>query len=376
MHSTTSYKATACGPGCGDTLDHGTLWITDDGASFQGATGAFTLPMEGLRMDRAGATGDTIRITNPAHPDWFISTTELSIIRDPQLISRAQLHSSLKRGRRRSACCISGCVSVILLAVVIVFGIVASKDFIVGSLANHFPKEWEKKLGDALLVVTLPETSRVTDAELVAGLNTIAGPVLEAIPESEGFTSFTIHLSADPTPNAFAIPGGHIIVNSGLITLADTPEEVAGVIAHEAGHATLRHGLQSLINRIGTVALISVIFGDAEGVTAVLVEGSDYLLAQKYSRDAERQADDKAWQYLEAANVNPAGLVTFFEKLKTVDGSGAATMPTIMSTHPATDERIQALEKKLQAAPKDKSYRPINMDYAAYKAAVLKAQGH
>lgn len=372
MTETARYKAQGCGPGCPDKLESGEVWINPAGASFRGETAAFLLPMEGLRMDRAGATGDAIRITNPAHPDWFISTTELAIMREPMLVSRADLRSSVKSVRRRGACCLSGCLGAIIAAILLVMLLIASREALVGGLANYFPPEMEKQLGDRLVTTVAPPESRLEDPELVAGLDAIAAPVLAAVPADEGFTSFTIYLSADPTPNAFALPGGHIVVNAGLILTADNAEEVAGVIAHEAAHASLRHGLQSIIGRLGTGALIRLMAGDAAGISTVLMDGGGYLLNQKYSRDFERQADEKAWQYLTAANVNPAGLVTFFEKLKALEGKGAAT-PAILSTHPATADRINALEAQLQTLPEGKEWRSFDLDYSAFQAAVKRS---
>ncbi len=362
------YNATACGPGCPDTLDTGMLWFTEAGASFRGNAAAFTLPMEGLRIDRAGATGDTIRITNPGYPEWFISTTDLSMLREPLLVSRADLKASVTSGRRRGCCCAGGCITLILLLVALVVGLVMSRDAIVASVADHFPQEWEKKIGDSLVAGVVPQETRLEDPALVAGLNAIADPVLLAIPKDEGFTSFTLYLSADPTPNAFAMPGGHIVVSAGLILLADNAEEVAGVLAHEAAHATLRHGLQSIISRAGTAALFSMVLGDVEGLSALLIEGGGYLLNQKYSRDFERQADQKALEYLKKANVNPTGLSTFFEKLKALEGAGQ--MPAILSTHPATDERIKALESKTEAVAPGNGWHRFAVDYPALQSAV------
>ncbi len=327
--------------------------------------------MDGLRIDRAGATGDTIRFSNPAHPDWFISTTQLAIMREPMLVSRADLKTSVKSVRRTGFCCLAGCMGAIILAIVLVVALIASRDLLVGSLTNHFPPELEKRIGDVMVTTVAPPAGRLDDLELVTSLNAIAAPVLAAVPADEGFTSFTLYLSADPTPNAFALPGGHIIVNAGLIMTAENPEEVAGVIAHEAGHAALRHGLQSIISQMGTSAFIGLMAGDAGGLTAVLTDGGGYLLNQKYSRDFERQADEKAWEYLMRANVNPAGLVSFFEKLKGLESGGS--VPAILSTHPATDERIQALETRLQALPKDKTWKALKVDYPAFKAAVTRS---
>src|SRR5690606_20904372 len=125
--------------------------------------------------------------------------------------------------------CLGGCVTLVVILVLMVMALVASKDALVGGLTDYFPMELEQRIGNTLVSATVPEATRLADPELTAGLDEIARPIFAAIPKREGFTSFTLYLAADPTPNAFALPGGHIIVNAGLITTAENAEEVAGV---------------------------------------------------------------------------------------------------------------------------------------------------
>lgn len=366
------YKASACGPGCEQELDHGTLTVSANGASFSGPRTAFTLPLDGLKMVRAGATADTLQLSHPSYPGHIISTLDLALLTDPVLRSQSDLRRTLAGHSRRGPCCIGGCLGALLVLVLLVVGFFLAKDAIVGALTRHFPQEYEQKVGNLLLPAVLPPGKQMDDPALVEQLNMLADPVLKAVPATAGFTTFTLHLASDPVPNAFAIPGGHIIVNSGLIKLADTPEQVVGVIAHEAGHAAMRHGLQSLISRAGTAAVLQLVLGDASGLAGVLHEGGGYLLNQKYSRDYERQADEKAWDYMMAANVNPAGLGQFFAKLEQEQG---VVPPEILSTHPNTAARRDELQRRLKALPADQQWRNYakTLDFQQFKQDVQSA---
>ncbi|MFW6236744.1 MAG: M48 family metalloprotease, partial [Desulfovibrionales bacterium] len=100
----------------------------------------------------------------------------------------------------------------------------------------------------------------------------ITDPVFQGIPETE--YDFRVYLARNPEINAFALPGGIIVLNSGLILSATGPDQVAGVLAHEAAHVTLRHGLRQIIGTVGLFALVQALFGDATGLMAVLIDNS------------------------------------------------------------------------------------------------------
>jgi predicted Zn-dependent protease len=103
--------------------------------------------------------------------------------------------------------------------------------------------------------------------------------------------------------------------------------------------------------------MIQTLFGDATGLAAVATDSSRWLLQQKFSRDTEREADDVGWDYLVRAKIDPRGLIDFFGKMqKEMDPAAAAVdgSLTLLSTHPATPERIAHLEEKWKRVP-DKS---------------------
>ena len=158
--------------------------------------------------------------------------------------------------------------------------------------------------------------------------------------------------------NAFAIPGGYVYVNLGLIRFADTEAELAGVMAHEVGHVVGKHGMKQLTKQYGLAALAQLLLGKDPGrleELATQVVTSGFLL--KYSREAEREADLLATKKMHSAGINPAGMANFFEKLLSAEKRQPTKVEQLISTHPGTSERITNVRQQIQQLP-PKSYDP------------------
>lgn len=166
--------------------------------------------------------------------------------------------------------------------------------------------------------------------------------------------------------NAFALPGGQIVITDELVTLlADAPDATLGVLAHELGHVERRHGLDLMVRASLISALLGLVMGDASGFLATVPAT---LATQAYSRDAEREADALAATLLHASGISPTVMVTFFERLQAQgaekrrdrgNGIGPAapdpeqngaeapeesvlsTLPIAVSSHPDNAERIR-----------------------------------
>lgn len=160
---------------------------------------------------------------------------------------------------------------------------------------------------------------------------------------------FRFYVVEDETINAFAIPGGAMYVNTGLLTKVRNGAELAAVMAHEMGHVTARHMAKRVNKQRGTGFVVNVFY-----LAVAILTGNPYLanaggiagqvagqaFLSTFSRDDEREADTLGFETMTAAGWNPNGMVTMFETLKK-EGASSGAMPQFLATHPATDERIQ-----------------------------------
>ncbi len=139
-------------------------------------------------------------------------------------------------------------------------------------------------------------------------------------------------------PNAFALPSGQIIMTDEMVAMLGDDDAVMGVLAHELGHLHERHLLRRIIQGSVVGLVTMVLFGD---VSSVVVAIPTTMLDLKYSRDAEREADDYAVAMMKANGISLSGLVLTFEKL----GKKSLTLNTYLSSHPPAAERIDRIRK-------------------------------
>jgi Zn-dependent protease with chaperone function len=350
MAHTMKYPARAIHSSLGSGTVLGEIQFGGEKLIFDSAKGGGELPLAGLLIRVGGHNEEQIFFSHPNHPDWSLYTSERAVLDDPQIRMRRELADQGSRaGRLRPAWRALGIVAITLsllcLALVICF--VACKDRVVHTVAKRIPVSWEVKFGDALFEQIKARGQMVEDPSLHAELNAVTDRLLKAITGVE--YAFQFHIVNDTNINAFAIPGGHILVHTGLLAAADSSEELAGVLGHEIAHLTQRHGFRKIIEASGLVLLLQALVGDAAGLTAVLADGSRLLLEQKFSRDFEREADDVGWKYLLQGQINPRGMIDFFEKLKQEQELRPSLGIDFLSTHPATQERIDRLEEKWKA---------------------------
>ncbi|WP_439575183.1 M48 family metallopeptidase [Phreatobacter sp.] len=147
--------------------------------------------------------------------------------------------------------------------------------------------------------------------------------------------------------NAFALPGGYIYLFNGLIQRARSPDELAGVLAHEIGHVKLRHSLRSAIQAGGLGFLLGTVFGDFAGGTAVII-ASRTLMSRAFSRDAEREADRFGVELMLRAGGDPVALARFFESVSSGGGRAFAWI----ATHPTGVERERAIRQSAENRPR------------------------
>lgn len=148
-------------------------------------------------------------------------------------------------------------------------------------------------------------------------------------------------------PNAFALPGGNIILTDELVELADgNLDMVIGVLAHELGHVQGRHGMRGLSQTLLAATVIAVVLGDA---TSLITAAPLMLGGLAYTRDLEAQADDRAIELLEQSNISPAVMAHFFNRILEItedsdSDEGTSELGLLFSSHPGSRERIKKFE--------------------------------
>ena len=154
------------------------------------------------------------------------------------------------------------------------------------------------------------------------------------------------------TPNAFALPGGYLVVHHSILQRMQQPEELAALLGHEAGHVQMRHTTRALFRSLSSYLFISLIFGDVSGITAVIMQNADVLKRLEYNRQLEREADEFSFGMLRRSRINPQGLVLLFTHLKEEQEAGSSNEPQeFLSTHPALDARIRAMKSMIKQQP-------------------------
>ena len=166
-----------------------------------------------------------------------------------------------------------------------------------------------------------------------------------------------------PFPNAFALPDDSIIVTDDLIQLAEQPDELTGVIAHEIAHIDRNHVMTNVIRQMGAGIFFDVVFGGAGAGQAIAV-ASVNLAGLRYSRGDEAEADERGLDYLDAAGIDSGGLARLFDRFREVEEEeGAGHIPTLLSSHPATPARAEAARARsrqgLQPSLSDRDWRIV-----------------
>lgn len=238
---------------------------------------------------------------------------------------------------------------------------VPAKDYKkVGGGLNFFSAEQEAAMGKQYADELNQKLELVADPFVTQYINQIGQKlVANSFNPGQPYQFFVVNTRE---VNAFALPGGFIYVNRGLIEQAGSESELAGVIGHEIGHVAARHSTKQLSKKL---LLAGAVMGTGAAVGTKSEKWSQLIMAaggigtffatMKFSRDDERQADWLGLTNLGKAGYDPAGMITFFQKLDTLSKkSGGGPGLAFMSTHPLPAERVRNMQneiKMLEARP-------------------------
>lgn len=331
-----------------------------------------TLPLESLAFERQGTDGrnlvfsrigsDFPRITSrePSLLDALRATGRPGVLRALGAESRSRRDRLVRR-------------VVVPLGIVVVLA-VALVWFVTGPLPGlvvaAIPPEADVELGKLGLEGTLEELGG-EDGEAAPEVQAVVAKLIEPLLalQKNGPYEFKLHVVESGVVNAFALPGGAMIVTTGLLESAPSADAVIGVMAHEISHVTQRHGMRGIVQKLGLWVLVSAVLGDVSGVIALVSEQAAGLASLGFSREMESEADREGVKLLARAGLDPAGLRAFFEsRKKDEDADLPESVMRFLSTHPVTDDRLAQIDALLAELPAGGERKKSDLDWTAFQA--------
>lgn len=177
----------------------------------------------------------------------------------------------------------------------------------------------------------------------------IANAIIDTLPNDQGPENWTVGVYQDGEPNAFALPGGYVVINTGLMSVAKNQDQIATVVGHEMAHVLANHANE----RTSTQSLTSTGLGVVQSVTGssalsqILGAGAQYGVLLPYSRRQESEADLLGLDLMASAGFNPEASITLWQNMAQ---ASQGEPPAWASTHPNNSQRTEALEGRMQDA--------------------------
>lgn len=187
----------------------------------------------------------------------------------------------------------------------------------------------------------------IRNGPMVNRLQRVALPIIEAA-RKDWDVPYSVTLIKDNEINAFAVPGGPMYVNTGLMQLATSDDELASVLAHEVSHIVKRHSAQQLSDAAVKQGVAGILFGRSSADVRTVVGLTLDLKDREFSRGDEAQSDEYGFKYLVAAGYNVRGMASMFTKMQESAAKSNEKL-AFLSTHPLTRKRIEAAEKRAEA---------------------------
>ncbi len=256
---------------------------------------------------------------------------------------------------------------------------------LVGSMAscatigriNVLSTEQEVEIGREAAQEIERDLRLYNDPAVTAYVNEL-GQTLAGYSSRSGLTYYFKVVDSDEV-NAFALPGGWLYVNRGLITTAENESELAGVIGHEIGHVDRKHGARAISRQFGAAVIVEATLGGENAsvrrqVLRQVVAVSTGIGQLNYGRDAEREADRFAVESTYATGIDPEGTATFFEKLMAMQKKEPGRLGRLFSTHPPSRERVENVRAQIGGLPPKAGLTKDSSRFQAIKERILKRE--
>jgi predicted Zn-dependent protease len=323
-------------------------------------------------LTAGGWDRESIQISWPGEGGRWALTSKDPGAKD-ELARIAHFHAALDEAVRAQAAArrsgrfgLTMVVVLTLLPVLLLAALLLFRNQIVDLVLERIPITVDQEVGRMFEGEILGATEAVRDTEATRAVDLIVDRLKAASPERR--FAFRVAVQRNKDVNAFAAPGGLIVVYTGLINEAGSAEEVAGVLAHEMAHATNRHSMRQLIYAGGLLPLMGLLISQPDA--GALFQNLGRLSELKFSRAQEEDADRAGFDALVAAGLSTEGMARFFDRLAREDAASSS----FLSTHPSSGDRaavIRARGKALGERPRE----PLPIDWRAVKASIAGAAG-
>ena len=378
MEQQIEYPGIALNDGLPNGKTGGRIILTGSSLRFVWDRGSIELPLQDIVVKRGGSSAHLVFFEHHAHPGWIIYTEKKGILKKLKGLSspynpyKQELSQQVTHIRKKTLRVRAIILASLLVIAALIYGLYLLRTPVNKAIAKSIPVEWETALGESVFDGYKEGRTFIEDAELLTSLQTITNPLLSSIPDKR--YAFRVYIIEDPTINAFALPGGYVVLHTGLLLAAESAEEILGVLAHEISHVTLRHGIRKLLDSLGFLLIIKAVLRDPSGVWGELLNNGAFLLDQKFSRGFEREADETGFLYLVNARIDPRGMIGFFQRLRE-ESEKAGTLAleetlNFLSTHPDPGSRIEYLNRKWQQLEEKQGFLNLDADFRVFKKTI------
>lgn len=297
---------------------------------------------EHVRLERGGELGEALVVTEPGF---------LAAVRE--VAPDAGLSGPRSRTATLTLVASAAAGTVAVAAGMYLWGIPA----IAHAAAMSIPTAWEDQLGAAVVTQLVPEDDRCSDP---ASRQAVERIVETLVAGRKSPYRYRVTVSKSEEVNAFAAPGGHVVVCRGLLEKTRRPEELAGVLAHEIQHVEQRHGTKAIFRELSLSLIVASMTGDA-GSLAQIIDSAGKLGSLGFQRRDEEEADREGMRMMLDARLDPQGMVSAFKMLQQ-EGADMPRGLSYLSSHPSTADRIAALSAIASGAAHPP--RPIRLERA------------
>lgn len=296
-----------------------------------------SLPIAQLRLADDVYPGQPLRLYSLKQPDARLVVADHSL-----LAALRKVHPGLGRGgfRRKYLGGMSLGRRFVLVGgftLVCLVGLAASVPYLGEEAAAAMPAQWERAMGEKIAAHITRDTGTCADEPGAEALERL----VSHLAVRNGYApDFVVQVMDAAMVNAFAAPGGQIMLTRGLLRDAENAEEVAAVLAHEIAHSILQHPTRAMGRALGYRLVFATLLGDASSVAGMAGQAGEALLNRSHSREAELEADRIALEILNNAGVDSRGLATFFERRQKARLFSGPRGSDILSTHPSFPARV------------------------------------